>query len=401
MYKEDFPLLRGSILSYLDSAATTQKPDEVIDRITKYYREENANVHRALYPLGDRATFLYEESRRKVQSFLGASSPEEVIFTSGTTDSLNLLADSFSATLEQGDHILLTEMEHHSNLVPWQMAAKKYGLTLDFIPLTGEGRLDLDVMQNKWHEKTRLLSVTHLSNLLGTVNPLEEIIAFAHSKGVPVAVDGAQSAARIPLNVQTLDCDFFAFSGHKVYGPTGIGVLYGKKALLEQLPPYRGGGNMISSVTLEGSTWAELPDRLEGGTPPIGEAIGLGTALEWLEKKNRKAIGLHEAELTAYALSSLKEVEGLEMYGTGEEDQLGVISFNLAGIHAHDTVQFLAAKKLALRAGHHCAQPLIKKLGVPSTVRASLAVYNEAHDVERLVDALKSTRDFFIEKGVL
>jgi cysteine desulfurase / selenocysteine lyase len=254
MYKEDFPLLRGSILSYLDSAATTQKPDEVIDRITKYYREENANVHRALYPLGDRATFLYEESRRKVQSFLGASSPEEVIFTSGTTDSLNLLADSFSATLEQGDHILLTEMEHHSNLVPWQMAAKKYGLTLDFIPLTGEGRLDLDVMQNNWHEKTRLLSVTHLSNLLGTVNPLEEIIAFAHSKGVPVAVDGAQSAARIPLNVQTLDCDFFAFSGHKVYGPTGIGVLYGKKALLEQLPPYRGGGNMISSVTLEGST---------------------------------------------------------------------------------------------------------------------------------------------------
>ncbi|MDC7222803.1 MAG: cysteine desulfurase [Spirochaetales bacterium] len=401
MYKEEFPLLREGKLTYLDSAATTQKPDRVIDRLDKFYREENANVHRALYPLGDGATAAYEGSRRRVKNFLGADSEEEVIFTSGTTDGLNLLADSYCRTLWRGEHILLTEMEHHSNLVPWQMAAEKYGLNLDFIPLTAEGRLDLDHMKKHWHREIRLVSLTHISNVLGTVNPLEEVIEFAHSQGVPVAVDGAQSTARTVIDVQSLDCDFFAFSGHKVYGPTGIGVLYGKKHQLERLPPSRGGGSMIGSVTLEKSTWAALPNRLEAGTPPIAQAIGLGTALEWLEEHDREKIGRHEAELTGYALEKLRSLEGVELYGTGAEDQLGVISFNLSGIHAHDTVQFLGEDRLALRAGHHCAQPLIKKLAVPSTVRASLGVYNEKEDVDRLTDALKSTIHYFRKRGIL
>lgn len=401
MFKDEFPLLRDSPLCYLDSAATTQKPRAVIDRLDQFYRKENANVHRALYPLGDGATGLYESSRRRAQSFLGARGQEEIIFSSGTTDALNLLADSFCSTLERGDRILLSEMEHHSNLVPWQLAGKRHGIRLGFIPLTADRRLDLDWMRRHWQEDIRLVSVTHLSNLLGTLNPLEEIIEFAHDRGVPVAVDAAQSAARIPIDVQKLDCDFLAFSGHKVYGPTGVGILYGKRSLLERLPPYRGGGSMIASVSLEQSSWAELPNRFEAGTPPIAQAVGLARALEWLESKGRETVSRHEKELTAYALDLLNSVEGLEIYGTGGDDQLGVISFNLKGIHAHDTVQFLAAEDLALRAGHHCAQPLIKRLGVSSAVRASLGIYNEKRDIDRLAESLASTYRFFRSRGVV
>ncbi len=401
MYKDSFPLLADSPLVYLDSAATTQKPAQVIERLDRFYREENANVHRALYPLGDRATRVYEESRGRVRDFLNASSSREIIFTSGTTGALNLLAFSFTENLKAGDHILLTEMEHHSNLVPWQMAAKRRSLVLDFIPLGGDGRLDLSEMKKNWHGNTKLVSLTHLSNLLGTVNPLEEIIEFAHGRGVPVAVDAAQSAARIPLDVRELDCDFLAFSGHKTYGPTGVGVLYGKEHQLERLVPWQGGGSMISSVSLEETTWAELPARLEAGTPPIAGAAGLAAAVDWMESIGRDRTLAHEKELTRYALERLSSLEGIELYGSGGEDQLGVISFNIKGLHAHDTVQFLSAENLALRAGHHCAQPLIKKLSVPSTVRASFAVYNEKEDADRLVSVLRETRRFFNARGVL
>ncbi|MBN2625136.1 MAG: cysteine desulfurase [Spirochaetales bacterium] len=401
MFKEEFPLLAGNSLTYLDSAATTQKPEAVLQRLDRFYGKENANVHRALYPLGDGATASYEESRTRVKHFLNAPSSREIVFTSGTTGSLNFLADSFGETLSRGDHILLSEMEHHSNLVPWQMAAKRYGLILDFIPVNEKGRLDLSGMRRNWHEKTKLVSVTHISNLLGTVNPLEEIIDFAHGKGVPVAVDAAQSVSRLPIDVQELDCDFLAFSGHKIYGPTGIGVLYGKEHLLERLSPRFGGGSMISSVSLEESTWAELPQRFEAGTPPIAEAVGLGEALNWLESRGRAGISQHESLLTAYGIEKLRSLEGIELYGTGEEDQLGVISFNMGGLHAHDTVQFLSAGDLALRAGHHCAQPLIRKLGVPSTVRASFAVYNDTSDIDRLAEVLAETMNYFRKKGVL
>ncbi len=401
MLREEFPLLRDNPLVYLDSAATTQKPEGVIDRLKRFYEEENANVHRALYPLGDGATALYEGSRKIVKKFLNAPSSREIVFTSGTTGSLNFLAEVFGETLSRGDHILLTEMEHHSNLVPWQMAAKRHGLILDFIPVNGKGRLDLSWMGRNWSDRTKLVSLTHISNLLGTVNPLEEIIAFAHRRGVPVAVDGAQSVSRIPVDVRELDCDFFVFSGHKVYGPTGIGVLYGKEHLLERLPPRFGGGSMISSVTLEESTWAELPQRFEAGTPPIAQAVGLGEALSWLESRGREKISRHERNLTAYGVDRLRSLEGIELYGTGEEDQLGVISFNLTGLHAHDGVQFLAQGNLALRAGHHCAQPLIRKLGVPSAIRASFAAYSRESDVDRLAEALTETRSFFRKRGVL
>lgn len=401
MFLDSFPQLKQSGLIYLDSSATTQKPEQVILRMERYYRSENANVHRALYPLGEETTLTYEESRKKVQQFLNAASEREILFTSGTTGALNQLAFSFSETLKPGDRILLSEMEHHSNLVPWQLAAERKGLKLDFIPLTDKHRLDLDWMKTHWDDRIRLVSVTHVSNLLGTVNPVEEIIHFAHSKGVPVALDAAQSAARLPLDVQALDCDFLALSGHKIYGPTGIGVLYGKEHLLEHLPPWQGGGDMISSVRLEKSNWNELPWKFEAGTPNIAGAIGLGEALDWMESAGRDTLLEHERAVTWKALEKLHTLEGLEIYGTGGVDQLGVVSFNLKGLHAHDTVQFLSSQNLALRAGHHCAQPLIRKLGVPSTVRASFAAYTRTEDIDILAEALERTRNFFQQRGVI
>ena len=351
MLKREFPQLRDSQLIYLDSGATTQKPASVIDRLSRYYASENANVHKALYPLGEEASRLYEESRVGIQKFLNASSHREILFTSGTTGALNQLAFSFCETLEEGDRILLTEMEHHGNLVPWQLAAKRRRLELDFIPLGRDYRLDLDWMRRNWSDRIHLVSLTHISNLLGTVNPLKEIIAFAHEHEVPVAVDAAQSAARVPLDVQALDCDFLAFSGHKTYGPTGIGILYGKRIFLERLPPWQGGGDMISSVSLSESTWNELPWKFEAGTPHIAGAIGLAAALDWLDRVGRRVLQDHERELTRYGLEGLSRIEGIDIYGTGEEDQLGVISFNLGGLHAHDVVQFLAAEKSCPQGG--------------------------------------------------
>lgn len=401
MYKNEFPLLKNSNLVYLDSAATTQKPKQVVDTINRYYNEQNANVHRALYPLGDKATQLYEQSRGYIKSFINAADDSEIIFTSGATESINLLAESFASTLNRGDRIILTEMEHHSNLVPWQVVAKKYNLELDFIKVDNNGRLDLDYIADICKKNTRLLSLTHISNLLGTINPIDEIISFAHKNGILVAVDAAQSVSRIPIDVQQVDCDFLVFSGHKIYGPTGIGILYGKKALLDSLPPYKSGGSMISSVSLKSSTWAQLPQKFEAGTPNITGAIGLAEAIKWVHSKGMKSLFEHEKKITQYAVKQLKSIENIQLFGTGENDQLGVVSFNILNIHAHDTVQFLTSKNLALRAGHHCAQPLINKLGVPSTVRASFAIYNEINDIDILIDVIKETIGFFKKQGVI
>jgi len=399
--KGQFPLLNQSDLVYLDSSATTQKPLRVINRLQKYYLEENANVHRSLYTLGADTSERYEEGRNTIQRFLNARHSREIIFTSGTTASLNLLADSFCRNLDKGDRILLTEMEHHSNLVPWQMAAKRQGLILDFIEITDQGKLNLSMLEQKLTSRTRLISLTHISNLLGTVNPVKEIIALAHKKGIPVALDAAQSAARIPIDVQSLDCDFLALSGHKLYGPTGTGILYGKEEWLEKLEPWMGGGDMISSVSLKESSWNELPWKFEAGTPNIAGFLGLSEAVNWLEDQGRDKANNHEKELTRYAWEQLSGIEELELYGPGPEDQLGVISLNIKGLHAHDSTQFLSHKGLCLRAGHHCAQPLIKKLGVPSTLRASFGIYNTLEDIDKLVLALKETINYFKSKGII
>lgn len=399
--KKSFPLLADKDLVYLDSSATTQKPLEVIERIEQYYREENANVHRAIYSLGEEATALYEDSRKSVQRFLGARSWREIVFTSGTTASINLLANSFCADLEEGDRILLTTMEHHSNLVPWQMAAQRHKLELDFIPLTPGGELDLEDLDRLLGPRTRLLSLTHVSNLLGTVNPVKDIIKKAHEKGIPVCIDAAQSAPRIPLDVQDLDCDFLAFSGHKTYGPTGTGILYGKEALLERLSPWMGGGDMISSVNLQESTWNEIPWKFEAGTPNIAGFLGLERALHWMEAQGLKNLMEHELDLTAYGRDLLSSIPQLDIYGPGGTKQLGVISFNIKGLHAHDSLQLLNRLGFALRAGHHCAQPLIRHLGVPSTLRASFGAYNSREDLDKLAEALEETILFFKSKGVL
>lgn len=399
--KGEFPLLQDPELVYLDSGATTQKPLQVIEALSEFYHKQNANVHRGLYPLAERATTAFEEARSTAVRFLGAGSPDEIIFTSGTTASLNLLAQSFCQNLQKGDRILLTEMEHHSNLVPWQMAAKTHDLELDFITVDSQGRLDLSNLEGLLSPKTKLVSLTHVSNLLGTVNPMDFIIEKAHERGIPVAVDAAQSAGRIPLNLQKLDWDFMALSGHKIYGPTGIGLLYGKKSQLEKLPPVFGGGNMISSVQYHESSYADLPHRLEAGTPPIAQAVGMASAMEWLRTKDRDALLQHEELLTVQGLEKLRSMKDIELYGSGQEDQLGVISFNIKGIHSHDAIQLLSSQGIAIRAGHHCAQPLIRKLGVPSTLRVSFGVYNDLKDIDRLIQAIESSLTYFRSKGLL
>jgi len=399
--KNSFPLLANNDLVYLDSSATTQKPLTVIERLEKYYRQENANVHRAIYSLGEEATALYEDSRKTVQHFLKARSTREIVFTSGTTASINLLANSFCEDLEPGDRILLSTMEHHSNLVPWQMAAQRKGLELDFIPLTSDGRLDLQNLDSLLKPRTRLMSITHVSNLLGTLNPIKELIRRAHEKGIAVCIDAAQSAPRIPLDVVDLDCDFLVFSGHKTYGPTGTGVLYGKEALLERMEPWMGGGDMISSVQPDHSTWNELPWKFEAGTPNIAGFIGLARALKWMEEIGIDKLMQHEQDLTDYGVKVLSSLPQIELYGPGNPHQLGVISFNLKGLHAHDSLELLNRLGLALRAGHHCAQPLIRHLGVPSTLRASFGAYNSRSDVDQLAGALEETALFFKSKGVI
>ncbi|WP_233142877.1 aminotransferase class V-fold PLP-dependent enzyme [Marispirochaeta aestuarii] len=392
----EFPVLRNHPdIVYLDSGATTQKPESVIRRIDRYYRQENANVHRGIHSLGEAATEAYEGARGKVQKFLNARKREEVIFTGGTTDAINLVASVFrESLLGPGKRILLTEMEHHANLVPWQLAAKRSGAELDFIPLADDGSLDLNRLDEKLNPDVAVLALTHISNVLGTINPVKEIIGRAHAEGIPVLVDAAQSIPRLPVDVQALGADFLVFSAHKVYGPTGIGVLYGREEWLERLPPWRGGGDMIDTVELDGSTWNTLPYKFEAGTPNIAGAAGTGAALEWLERRDIRLISDKEEYLTEYLRSRLAELSWIKMLPAPEGTRTGLVSFTMDGIHPYDAAQILDRKGFALRSGHHCAQPLHRRFGLEGSLRASFGVYNRESELDRLVEALQETRRF-------
>lgn len=391
----DIPVRDGKKLVYLDSAATTQKPAAVLDNLRNYYSTMNANVHRGIHRLAELATEHYEGARSKVAGFIGAQSERAIIFTRGTTESINLVAQSWARSkLSRGDVILLSEMEHHSNLVPWQLAAESTGASLRFIPVTPQGELDMEAFAKLLTPDVKLVSVTHMSNVLGTVNPVAEIIAAAHRIGALVLLDGAQSVPYMPVNVGELDCDFYAFSGHKMMGPTGIGVLYARESIQEQMPPFLGGGEMISKVTLEKSTWAEIPHKFEAGTPNISGVIGLGAAIDVLNGLDRAAARRHEDDLTTYTLARLREIDGLKIFGEAKH-RGGAISFSLAGVHPHDVAHFVDQDGIAVRAGHMCAQPLIRKLGETALTRASLYYYNNRADIDALVASLRRVKGFF------
>jgi cysteine desulfurase / selenocysteine lyase len=397
--REDFPILgrhvRGKPLVYLDNAATSQKPRSVIEAVSRFYGAENANIHRGVHFLSERATLAYDGVRERVARFLNATSPAEIVFTRGTTEGINLVAQSRArTTLKPGDEILITGMEHHSNIVPWQLVAAQTGAVIHAVPLTDAGELDLAAFDRLLTDRTRVLAVVHLSNALGTINPVRWMISRARERGIVTLVDGAQSAPHLPVDVQALDCDFFAFSGHKVFGPTGVGVLYGRASLLAAMPPWQGGGDMIETVTLERSTWAAPPARFEAGTPMIAQVIGLGAALEYVESVGRAAIGAWEEELLAYATERVAEVEGVRLIGTARE-KASVLSFVVEGVHPHDVGAVLDDEGVAVRAGHHCAQPVMQRFGVPATVRASFAFYNTRTEVDTLVRGLRRVRSVF------
>ena len=391
--KNDFPIFTDSDLVYLDNAATSQKPQSVLDAVDSMYKEANANVHRALYSLGSEATERFENSRKKVANFIGAGS-KEIIFTSGTTESINLLARSLGNTLKPGDEILISEMEHHSNIVPWQMAAQRTGAILKYLSITDTGELDLTNPENYFTSNTKIVSLTHMSNVLGTINPIKYLAKLAHDVGAILIVDGAQGASHIPVNIKELDCDFYAFSGHKMLGPTGIGVLWGKTELLEEMEPFMGGGEMINTVTMESSTWNDIPYKFEAGTPNFAQAVGLGAAIDYLENIGMNEIADHENTLTQYAMNKLNNVDGLRIHGSAK-DRGGVISFNVDGIHPHDLAQFLNEDNIAIRVGHHCAQPLLNSLGETATARLSFYIYNDISDVDIFCQSLGSIRDYF------
>ena len=389
----DFPILTrevyGRPLVYLDNAATTQKPLTVIDAITKAYTTINANVHRGVHRLSQEATDHHEAARETVRRFLGAASTSEILFTRGTTESLNLLATSFGeAFCHEGDEIIVSEMEHHSNIVPWQLLCQRRGTFLRVIPVSDDGRLDLDAFQRLLSPRTRLVSVTHVSNVLGTVNPIEEIIRIAHDHDIPVAIDGAQAVPHIPIDVQQLGCDFYAFSAHKVYGPTGVGVLYGKEHWLEQMPPYQGGGEMIGHVRFSGTTWNELPYKFEAGTPDFIGTIATARALDYVTAIGLPTIAAHEHALVRRTLDALHAMPRIEIYGDSS-DHSSVISFNLASAHPSDVGMLLDHLGIAVRTGHHCAQPLMERFGIPGTVRISFALYNTDSDVDTFIAALR------------
>lgn len=397
--REDFPILshrvRGKKLVYLDNAATSQKPRPVIDAVTRFYSAENANIHRGVHYLSERATVAYDAVRERVARFLNAASPSEIVFTRGTTEGINLVAQSWARTaLGPGDEILITEMEHHSNIVPWQLVAAQTGAVVRAVPITDAGELDLDAVDRLLTDRTRLLAVVHLSNALGTVNPVRALVERARARGVVTLVDGAQSAPHLPVDVQALGCDFYAFSGHKVFGPTGVGVLYGRAALLERMPPWQGGGDMIETVTIERSTWAMPPARFEAGTPMIAEVIGLGAALAYVETVGRGAIGTWEEELLAYATERVGALDGIRLIGTAR-DKASVLSFVVEGVHPHDVGAVLDDEGIAIRAGHHCAQPVMRRFGVAATARASFAFYNTRDEVDALVRGLRRVRTLF------
>ncbi len=399
--RRDFPLLQrpvdGKPLVYLDSAATSQKPRVVLEALQRYYEEYNANVHRGLYRIAERATLAYEEARGKVASFVGGR-PEELVFTRGTTEAINLVAYSYGdAHVRPGDEILVTEMEHHSNLVPWQLLAQRRGAKLRFLPVRPEdGTLDLDALDRCLTERTRIVAVTHQSNVVGTINPVRFIAERAHAVGAVVVVDGAQSVPHMPVRVDELGCDFLAFSGHKMCGPTGIGALWGRQDLLEAMPPFHGGGEMIERVELERSTYKPPPHRFEAGTPNIADAIALGVAVDYLRSLGMEAIREHEKVLVRYALAQLAEVPGVRVYGPKDpESRGGAVAFSLEGVHPHDVAQVLDGEGVCVRAGHHCAQPLHRALGVQATARASVYLYNTPEDIDALVRGLERVRAFF------
>lgn len=398
-WRSDFPILsttvRGRPLVYLDNAATSQKPSQVIEAVSDFYRSRNANIHRGLHQLSEQATVAFEGVREKVARFIGAESPREIVFTRGTTEAINLVAQSWGrSTLRPGDEVLVTGMEHHSNLVPWQLLCEATGAVLRSVPVTGTGELDLDTLERLLTDRTRIFAFVHLSNALGTVNPAAELVARAREAGAVTVVDGAQSAPHLPLDVRALGCDFFAFSGHKIFAPTGIGVLYGRSELLERMPPWQGGGSMIASVSLERSTYAPPPARFEAGTPPIAEVVGLGAALDYLEAAGRDEIGAWEAELLDRATEKLATLPGIRLIGTARK-KTSVLSFIVEDIHPHDVAAVLDEDGVAVRAGHHCAQPLMDHFGVPATVRASFAFYNTLDDVDALVRGLERVRTVF------
>ncbi|MBM7704581.1 cysteine desulfurase [Metabacillus iocasae] len=393
-----FPILdqevNGHKLVYLDSAATSQKPLPVIEALDNYYREYNSNVHRGVHTLGTKATDGYEGAREKVRKFINASSTEEVIFTRGTTTALNTIAASYGrANLQPGDEIVITYMEHHSNIIPWQQIAKQTGATLKYISLTEDHALSLEDVKSTITPNTKIVSVMQVSNVLGAINPIKEIAKIAHENGAVMVVDGAQSAPHMKIDVQDLDCDFFVFSGHKMCGPTGIGVLYGKKALLEKMEPVEFGGEMIDFVNLYDSTWKELPWKFEGGTPIIAGAIGLGAAIDFLEGIGLENIEAHEHKLAQYALERMSTIEGMTIYGPKE--RAGLVTFNIEDVHPHDVATVLDAQGIAVRAGHHCAQPLMKYLEVSATARASFYLYNTEEEIDQFVSALIKTKEYF------
>jgi cysteine desulfurase/selenocysteine lyase len=399
--RKDFPIFQREVragipLVYLDSTATSQKPLAVIEAMDDYYRRSNANIHRGVHTLAEEATALYEQARVKIARFINAPSAHQIIYTRNTTESINLVAYTWArANLKPGDLVILTEMEHHSNLVPWQILQMERGIELEFIPVTGDGLLDLEAYKTLLGRGPKLVSFTHMSNVLGTINPAAEIIRLAHQAGAVTLVDGAQSVPHLKVDVQALDADFLAFSAHKMCGPTGIGVLYGKLDLLEAMPPFLGGGDMIKEVKLRGFRPNTLPYKFEAGTPAIAEAVGFGAAVDYLSSLGMEAIAAHEHEITEYALERLEEVPGVKVVGPGAENKGGVAAFTLEGVHPHDVAQILDQDGIAVRAGHHCAQPLHEKFGLPATSRASFYLYNTKGEVDLLVNGIYKVRELF------
>lgn len=397
---KDFPILdqqvNGKRLAYLDSTATSQTPIQVIEAIDDYYKRYNSNVHRGVHTLGSLATDGYENARETVRNFINAKYFEEIIFTRGTTASINLVAHSYGdANISEGDEIVVTEMEHHANIVPWQQLAKRKNASLKFIPMTETGELNIEDVKATINDNTKIVAIAHISNVLGTINDIKAITEVAHAHGAVISVDGAQAAPHMNLDMQDLDVDFYSFSGHKMLGPTGIGVLYGKRQLLNQMEPTEFGGDMIDFVGKYDASWADLPTKFEAGTPLIAQAIGLAEAIRYLESIGFDAIHEHEATLTQYAYDRMLEVENIEIYGPPKERRAGVITFNLGDVHAHDVATAVDTEGVAVRAGHHCAQPLMKWLNQSSTARASFYIYNTKEDVDQMVEALKQTKEFF------
>jgi cysteine desulfurase / selenocysteine lyase len=397
--RKDFPILHqqvhGKPLIYLDSAATTQKPQAMLDALQAYYTADNANVHRGVHLLSERATQAYEAARTRIQGFLHAAQPREIVFVRGTTEAINLVAQTYGRrTVGPGDEVLITALEHHSNIVPWQMLCEEKGAVLRVVPIDDAGEVDLGTYEGLLNGRTRLVAVAHVSNALGTVVPVEHMIEAAHRRGIPVLVDGAQAVAHMAVDVQALDCDFYALSGHKVFGPTGIGVLYGKADLLERMPPFQGGGDMIKAVSFEKTVYNDLPYKFEAGTPDIAGAIGLGAAIEYLEALGRDHVAAYERELLAYGTERLSELPRVRLIGTARE-KAGVLSFVVDGVHAHDVGTILDREGIAVRTGHHCAMPVMARFGVPATTRVSLALYNTRDELDALAGAIGKVQEIF------